>query len=118
MPELSNALYQNMNMYTYLPHAEPEISVLGLEVAVVGLDDHALVAPRRLPRVQLLVLQLVVGGNDALGGPRVVALVVVVVLGVVVRRAHHAVVPGARLHQLVVQLVVQPLRPPLEVMLN
>ena len=54
---------------THLPHAESQVSVLGLKFAVVGLDEHALVAPRRLPRVKLLaVQQLVVGGDDALGG--------------------------------------------------
>ena len=57
------------HVLTHLPHAESQVSVLGLEFAVVGLDEHALVAPRRLPRVQLLaVQQLVVGGDDALGG--------------------------------------------------
>ena len=53
---------------SHLPHAEAEVSVLGLEFAVVGLDEHALVAARRLARVQpLLVVKLVVRRDDALG---------------------------------------------------
>ena len=48
----------DMTILTHLPHAEPQVSVLGLEFAVVGLDEHALVAPRRLPRVQPLRLVL------------------------------------------------------------
>ena len=53
---------------SHLPHAEAKVSVLGLEFAVVGLDEHALVAARRLASVQtLLVVQLILRRDDALG---------------------------------------------------